>query len=260
MNFIFLLFLLFFSNLALATDLYSESTGELIIPSVDVSGTNYNNVVINLGRVLKIGGIGGFSLQNFYPNLYSKPRKAVLTAQDTAIPQNQYVLTETITPTGDTFFENQLVSAVNISLAFTKNGSSVGNFTALYLFAKGNFNKSVGINGFGSYTIFSNYNFPIQTIKIGDFLYANSSFSYKDNTKKSINNYSIYYLSLEQSNDGNSAYFCSTENQIDPVDVNQTPPVSKQCFQVDNKGNLLGSVNGLLNVNNTNLFFSGTIQ
>jgi hypothetical protein len=244
-----------------ATDLYNSSNAQLTIPSVNVSGTNYNNVVISVGRVVNIGGSGGFSLQNFNSNLYSKQRKAILTAQDSANPPNQYVLTETITPGNDAIFENQLANTVSINLVFTMNGAPLGNYSAQNYFTKGNYNNTLGVNGFGSYTVYGKYISPLKNIlNIGDFIYSNLSFSYKDSTKKSVNNYSVYYVSLEQSADANSSYLCTTENQIDPTDVNGSPPINKQCIQVDNNGMILGSVTGLLNVNNTNLYFTGTIQ
>ena len=244
-----------------ATDLYNSSNAQLTIPSVNVSGTNYNNVVITVGKVINIGGTGGFALQNFLPNLYSKPRKAVLTAQDSATPPNQYVITQTLTPGNDTIFENKTVNTIDVTLSATMNGALLGTFSAQYYYTKGNFNSQVGVNGFGSYKVYSNNVLPINDrLNIGDFLFLNSSFSYKDSTKKSINNYSVYYLSLEQSSDANSAYLCTTENQIEPGDVNTIPPVNKQCYQVDNNGTLLGSVNGLMNINNTNLYVTGTIK
>jgi hypothetical protein len=252
--------MIFLGNLH-ATDLYNSSNAQLIIPSVNVSGTNYNNVVITVGRVINIGGTGGFALQNFFTNLYSKSRKAILTAQDSASPPNQYVITQTITPGSDTIFENKTVNTIDVTLAISMNGTSIGNFSAQNYYTKGNFNSPVGVNGFGSYKVFSNNVLPINDrLNIGDFLYLNSSFSYKDSTKKSVNNYSVYYLSLEQSSDANSAYLCITENKIEPGDVNTIPPVNKTCYQVDNNGALLGSVNGLLNTNNTNLYVTGTVQ
>ena len=38
-----------------ASDIYNGTNGQLTIPSVNVAGTNYNNVVINVGGNYKKG-------------------------------------------------------------------------------------------------------------------------------------------------------------------------------------------------------------
>ena len=243
-----------------AADVYNASNGQLTIPSVNVGGTNYNNVVINVGGVVKIGGTGGFALQNFAKNLYSKPRTFILSAQDSASPPNKYGMTVTYTPGPDATFESQSVNVVNMTVSITLNGAPFGSFSNQAFFSKGNFNKHVGDNGFGSYTIYTDPSIATNNTNIGDFSFVNSSISYKDSTKKGINNYSVHYSSLEASSDGSSAYACNLQTNFDPTDISGSVQSEKQCLQVDNSGAFVGGAISVLNINNTVLYFTGTFQ
>ena len=217
-------------------------------------------MVINVGGVVKIGGTGGFALQNLNKNLYSKPRTFILSAQDNANPPNKYGMTVNYSPGSDTTFESQSVNVINMTISITMNGAAYGTFSNQAYFSKGNFNKHVGDNGFGSYTIYTDPVAITNNTNIGDFRFVNSSISYKDTTKKSINNYSVHYSSLEPSSDGSTAYACNLQTNFDPTDISGSVQSEKQCLQVDNSGSFVGGAISILNINNTDLYFTGTFQ
>jgi hypothetical protein len=114
-NYLFLIPALSMSNLY-AIDIYNSANGQLTIPSVNVDGTNYNNVVINVGEVLKIGGSGGFALQNL-ETAFSRPGKITLEAFDTAQPPRKYVIIINQTIDADTTFESKTANVVKQDLS-----------------------------------------------------------------------------------------------------------------------------------------------
>lgn len=243
-----------------ASDIYNGSNGQLTIPSVNVAGTNYNNVVINVGGIVKIGGTGGFSVQNINKNFYSKPRTIVISGQDYDSPPNLYVMTLTFSANTDTTFESKAVNVIDQNISLTVNGTSVGGFLQKKYFTKGDLNTQVGFSDSGSYSVYSNQNPRTKNASIGDFGFSSAGINYKDSTKKAVNYYSVFNYSLEQSSDGNTAYACDIENQFDPLSVNGIVKTTKICVQVDNSGALLGGVNAILNVNNRLINLTGSIQ
>jgi len=243
-----------------ASDIYNISNGQLTIPSVNVAGTNYNNVVINVGGIVKIGGTGGFELQNINKNFYSKPRTIIISGQDYDSPPNLYVMTLTFSPNADTTFESKAVNVIDQNISFTANGIFVGSVLQKNYFTKGDLNTQVGFSDSGSYSVYSNQNPRTKNTTIGDFGFSSAGVNYKDSTKKAINYYSVFNYSLEQSSDGITAYACNIENQFDPLNANGVVQTTKVCVQVDNSGTLLGGVNAVLKVNNRLINLTGSIQ
>ena len=245
-----------------ASDIYNGSNGQLTIPSVNVAGTNYNNVVINVGGIVKIGGTGGFAVQNFAKNLYSNPTTTVIKATDNSTPPNQYVMTLNNVAVADVTFEGQAVNVINSIASLTINNVSAGSFTTANYFKKGDLNTQVGQSDGENYYVYSNMSNPanLKNISIGDFGFLNSSIVYSDSSKKIIRYYSVFEYSLEQSSDANSAYICNIENQFNPTKINDPVNTNKFCFQVDNSGAFTGGVNAILNINNTKLNFTGVIK
>jgi hypothetical protein len=243
-----------------ATDIYNSNNGQLTIPSVNVSGINYNNVVITVAVVGKIGGTGGFAIQNVNKILFSKPRTIVINSKDNANPANQYVMTLNYAPDTDVTFENQAVNVIKQTVNTTINGKLAGTYEQKNYFVKGDLSTQIGQSDDQNYSIFSNANKPTKNLNIGEFGFLYASVVYSDSTKKIIKHYTVYDYSLEQSSDGASAYACKIENQFAPSNISSAPVITKFCFQIDNYGNLLGGVNAILNVNNAISNFTGTVQ
>lgn len=247
-NYLFLIPALSMSNLY-AIDLYNSANGQLTIPSVNVDGTNYNNVVINIGEVLKIGGSGGFSLQNLEKITSSRPGKITLEAFDTAQPPRRYVVIINQTIDADTTFESKTANVVKQDLSLKiDNVIIVPSYIIKNYYEKSsNFNQKIGETSIDNYIIYSNINNSSNPIKmgkvnIGDFGFQNSAISYADSSKKLIQNYSTFQYVLEHSSDGRSAYACNYEYRFNPTNITQAGRTEYFCFQVDNNGALVGGV------------------
>lgn len=250
-----------------AIDFYNSANGQLTIPSVDVDGTNYNNVIINIGEVLKIGGSGGFALQNLEKTAFSRPGKITLEAFDTAQPPKKYVITINQTIDADTTFESKLANVVKQDLSLKiDNVIIVPSYVIKNYYEKNsNFNQKIGEVSIDNYIIYSNINnssnpIKLRKINIGDFGFQNSAINYADSSKKLIQNYSTFQYKLEHSSDGRSAYACNYEYRFNPLNFTQAGTTEYFCFQVDNNGALLGGVSTRFNVNDTLLKFTGSIQ
>ena len=234
---------------------------------MDVDGTNYNNVVINIGEVLKVGGSAGFSLQNIEKTAFSRLAKIVLEAVDTAQPPKKYTITINQTIDADTTFESKAANVVKWDFALKiDNVVTMPSYIIRNYYDKSsNFNQKIGEVSVDEYTVYSNINNSINPIKlrkvnIGDFGFINSAINYTDSSKKIINEYSTFQYVLEHSTDGRSAYACNYEYRFNPLNITQAGRTEYFCFQVDNNGALLGGVTTLMRVNNTPLKFTGTIQ
>lgn len=78
------------SHLCWATDTYNPANNQLTIPSVDVSGVIYNNVVITVGNVISVGSI---TQPNSSPKYF--PIKSALSDYITKSSQGNYLISGT---------------------------------------------------------------------------------------------------------------------------------------------------------------------
>lgn len=265
-NYLFLIPALSMSNLY-AIDIYNSANGQLTIPSVNVDGTNYNNVVINVGEVLKIGGSGGFALQNFGRTAFSRPLKFILEAVDTAQPPKKYTITINQTLDADTTFESKAANVVKWDFSLKiDNVITVPSYIIKNYFEKSsNFNQKIGEVSIDEYIVYGNIDnssnpIKLRKINIGDFGFQNSAISYSDSSKKVINEVHVFQYRLAHSIDGKTAYACNFEYKFNPLNIIKAGRTEYFCFQVDNNGALLGGIDAILSVNDTILNFTGTVQ
>ena len=114
-----------------AVDTYNASNGQLTIPSVNVSGVTYNNVVVTVGSVLSVGA-------SSVPNLSAEGLW---------------------TGTTSTGFQVNLLVLENNEF-WTTGGQQSGNTFTVYSFSNG----GIVINGANGYTYYKQYNPNYSTV------------------------------------------------------------------------------------------------